>query len=333
MKDRRRDPLVALMADAAYRRIESRLGALAADIEVILMREDHQLEHAGSGRSVTLAQAQPIVAWAGSETFIDGRFAALIDAALNSPAMAWFQSGAAGTDNPLFSLLMSKGIRLTACDAPAEAVADYVLAGVLDHYQCGGERRKAQRQQEWMPLPFTEIGDLRWLILGFGSIGQCVARRAAAFGANITAVMRRTQSAPFAQRVVPPSALGSLLPVSDVLVLALPLTADTQGLVGTDFLARLKPGSLLVNVSRGRIVNESALLAGLARNQPGHAILDVCAVEPLPVGNPLWHNPRVTLTAHLAGMGSGLMARSDALFLNNLQRYCAGSALLHEVGV
>jgi phosphoglycerate dehydrogenase-like enzyme len=331
MNERSKEPWVILMSEAAYQRVASRLDAVAGDADVVLMRPDRALAHARDGRSVTAGQAQTRVAWAGSETFIEGLFPALAEAAMESSALAWFQSGSAGSDDPLFARLIGQGARLTTCRAPAEAVADYVMAGALDHLQRGPERRTARSRKEWTPLPFTEIGGQNWLILGFGAIGQCVARRARAFGADITGVRRSGGSHELAHRVTSPASLATLLPSADVVVLALPLAADTERMVDADFVSRMKPGSLLINVSRGKVVDEAALLRGLDANRPGHAILDVFAVEPLPADHPIWVHERITLTAHVAGMGSRLVARSDELFLTNLRRFCDGDVLLHEV--
>ena len=118
---------------------------------------------------------------------------------------------------------------------------------------------------------------------------------------------------------------------TDVVVLSLPLNANTANMVDAAFLAAMKPGSVLVNVGRGGLVDEAALLAALDAGKPEHAILDVFQTEPLPAESRFWSHPRVTATPHASPMGSGLQARSDALFVDNLTRYLAGEPLLNEV--
>jgi phosphoglycerate dehydrogenase-like enzyme len=317
------------MAESAFRRVEARLEAPGIEIVPILLGPNGELRRAG--RVLTAQDACAEVAWAGSELFIDGLFGALAGAALESRALKWFHSGAAGADSPVFQRLLGRGVRLSTSDAPSEAVADCVLAGVLDYLQRGPERRELRHQKQWRGLPFIEVGGLNWLIIGFGAIGRAVARRATSFGAQVTGVRRRGGSDEFAHLIVKPDQLATVLPKADIVVLALPLGSDTHHMVNSDFLLRMKRGSLLVNVGRGGLVDESALLTAMSRDQPRHAVLDVCSVEPLPQAHPFWTHKQITLTPHLAGMGSGLVARSDQSFVQNLQRFLSGVPLLREI--
>jgi phosphoglycerate dehydrogenase-like enzyme len=127
-----------------------------------------------------------------------------------------------------------------------------------------------------------------------------------------------------------PADLQPALRDADVVVLSLPLTGETDALVNATFLAAMKPTSVLVNVGRGGLVDEAALLESLGRGVPEHAILDVFRTEPLPANSPFWNHPRVTLTGHASAIGSGLTARTDALFVENLGRYVRSEALLNE---
>jgi phosphoglycerate dehydrogenase-like enzyme len=127
-----------------------------------------------------------------------------------------------------------------------------------------------------------------------------------------------------------PEDLLGRLPEADVVVLSVPLTPDTEDLADGAFFAAMKPGSVLVNVGRGGLVDETALLAALDRGAPEHAVLDVFQVEPLPKESPFWDHPRVTLTAHASGNGAGAGARNDETFLENLRRWTAGEPLLYE---
>ncbi len=167
-------------------------------------------------------------------------------------------------------------------------------------------------------------------MVGFGAIGQAVAQRVRGFGAKVTGVRRSQEAHALADRIASPKDLPALLPEADVVVLATPLSAATRHLVDADFLAAMKQGSVLVNVGRGGLVDEPALLAALDAGRPEHAVLDVFETEPLPPDNPFWKHPRVALTAHASAITKGLDSRNDALFLENLKRYLAGRELLHE---
>jgi len=241
------------------------------------------------------------------------------------------QSSAAGFENTMFAQLVGKGARLTNNHSQAVGMSEYVLWGVLDYLQRGAQRRADQASHSWAPTPFTEISGSRWLVIGFGAIGQAVGRRARAFDAHVTGVRRTTGAQEHADAMATPDQIHDLLPSSDVVALTTPLNAQTTNLVDAAFLARMKPGSVLVNVGRGGLVDEPALLAALETDAPAHAVLDVFQTEPLPADSPFWDHPKVTLTPHSSAMGSGLAARSDALFVENLGRYLSGKPLLNEV--
>lgn len=322
-------PLVVLMSVAAHERLGRRLRSLGIPIRCVLLDATGTLTT--EGKCTSAAEADVEVIWAGSDAIIEGLFPALAAQALASAQSKWFQSGSAGVDNPLFGRLLRQGIRVTACHAPAEAVADFVIAGVLDHFQRGPERRQARLSRSWLPLPFREISGTKWLIIGFGAIGRAVARRARAFGAEVIGLRRTLERDPLAQAIVSPGSLHGILPDADVVVLAVPLTQQTTKLADVEFLRRMKSRSVLVNVSRGDVVDEPALLDALRAGIPDHAILDVCSVEPAPSDHPFWVHPQIALTAHLAGMGSGVIARSDELFVENLTRFASGSPLMYEV--
>jgi phosphoglycerate dehydrogenase-like enzyme len=133
-----------------------------------------------------------------------------------------------------------------------------------------------------------------------------------------------------AERIATVAELPEILPDTDVLVLAAPLTAETRHVAGPAAFTRMKQGSVLVNVGRGGLVDEPALLAALDAGAPAHAVLDVFETEPLPADSPFWRHPKVTLTPHSSGMSAGNQPRNDALFLDNLTRYLAGEPLRYE---
>lgn len=315
-----------LFYEPAYRRIEHRIAKLSG-VEPVMMARDGKISIGGD--EVQAEDANVEVGWATSDLF-GGPIREYMVALLKSPSLRWLQSGAAGFDNPVFAQIIAKGARLTTNHSQSIGMAEYVLATVLDHFQRGPDRRKAQTAREWARLPYREVMGSRWLILGFGAIGQEVAKRARAFGARITGVRRRTGAHPLADSMLTPSQVMGALGDADVVVLSLPLGRDTENLVDAKFLSAMTPRSLLVNVGRGGLIDEAALLASLVKGVPEHAILDVFRSEPLPVDSPFWDHPRVTLTGHASAIGSGLLARTDTLFVENLGRYVRGEPLLNE---
>ncbi len=315
-----------LLYAPAHRRIRDRISALSG-IEPLLMNREGKV-HEGD-REISADQARPEIGWVTNDLF-GGPLREYMVALLKSPSLKWLQSGAAGFDNPVFAQIVAKGARLTTNHSQSIGMAEYVLATVLDHFQRGPERRRAQSSREWARLPYREIMGSRWAIIGFGAIGQEVARRARAFGAHITGIRRSQTGHELADRILTPTDLLSALGGADVVVLSLPLMAETEALVNAKFLAAMNPKSVLVNVGRGGLVDEAALLESLGRGVPEHAILDVFRTEPLPADSPFWNHPRVTLTGHASAIGSGLTARTDALFVENLGRYLRGVPLLNE---
>ncbi len=309
-------------------RVQDRLPATARDAELLIMDTEGVIRL--NGQEVSVDDADPEIGWMTVELFGAPASRNFFVALLKAPALKWVQSAAAGFDNPAFARLVAKGARLTTNNAQAASMAEYVLWGVLDHFQHGAKRRAAQEKRDWARLPYREIGRTRWLIVGFGAIGQAVAVRAAAFGAHITGVRRTPGSHPLAQAMASPDQVRALLPDADVVVLLVPLSPATANMADAEFLAAMKPGSMLVNVGRGDLVDEPALLAALDAGKPEHALLDVFHEEPLPAQSPFWDHPRVTLTGHASSIGDGLGPRGETLFLDNLDRYLTGRPLLNE---
>lgn len=317
-----------LIHENAYRRIQAALPAHSNAIEPLLVGDGGEITLAGA--SVSVEQAAPDVVWANADAFFSPGARAFMTAALKSPNLKWVQSGAAGFDNPVFAQFIQKGAVLTTSHGQAVGMADYVLWGVLDALQEGPARRAAQAAGQWTRHPFREIAGSRWTIVGFGAIGQGVAVRAKAFGAHITAIRRSDAPHPAADVMATRAAFLDLLPDTDVLALCAPLTPETRHIANAAAFDRMKPGSIFVNVGRGPLVDESALLAALDRGVPSHAVLDVFETEPLPVDSRFWDHPRVTLTPHSSGMSAGNAARNDVVFLDNLSRYLKGEALVNR---
>ena len=318
-----------LIHEAACRPIAGALEAYGAAIDPLVMGDDGVITLAGA--VVDSGQSRPDIAWLSGGLYFSGAMRSFVGELFKAPDLKWVQSAAAGFDHPLFGGLIEKGVRLSTSHTHAEPIADYVLAAVLDHFQRGPERRDARTRGDWARLTFREMAGSRWLIVGFGAIGQAVARRARAFDARIIGVRRTPSPHPAAERVISLDKIHEVLPSADVVVLSAPLNPDTRHLADARFFGAMKPGAVLVNVGRGALVHEMDLMTALDHGVPAHAVLDVFETEPLTPDNPFWRHPRVSLTAHTAGETDAVDQRNEALFLDNLSRYLAGKPLLNVV--
>ncbi|TJZ46143.1 dihydrofolate reductase [Streptomyces piniterrae] len=182
---------------------------------------------------------------------------------------------------------------------------------------------RGQDAEEWRHGFQPALADKSVLIVGYGSIGSAIEERLTPFECARVARIARTARDTVRGPVLPLSALSDLLPDADVVVLATPLTEETHGLVGSDFLARMKDGALLVNIARGGIVDTNALLAELESGRL-RAALDVTDPEPLPAGHPLWHAPGVLITPHVGGPSSAFLPRAKRLLREQLALFAGG---------
>jgi phosphoglycerate dehydrogenase-like enzyme len=178
---------------------------------------------------------------------------------------------------------------------------------------------------EWRPERRESLADKSVLIVGYGQIGAAIEDRVRAFEAEVVRVARRSRPGVHAIDDLP-----ALLPEADVVVLIVPGTKETRHLVDGDFLARMKAGALLVNVARGSVVDQDALLAAL-RSGRVHAALDVTDPEPLPPGHPLWAAPNLLLTPHVGGASSAMWPRAYRVVRDQLERYARGLPLENQV--
>ena len=319
----------------ALKRLRPRLEGLAHTLEYVLLNDAGELRF--NGRAVSPEEAAAECGFLSNDLF----FASpafqdtFVDALVRSPALRWVQSCGAGLDHRLFTRLSRRSdICLTTNHSQAVGIAEYVMWTVLDHFHTGAAQRTLSDEtggERWVRRRAREICGTRWLILGFGSIGQAIACRAQAFGAQVTGVRRTAGPAEFADAVLSPDGIFDALPDADVVVLAMPQTSETVNLVDAPFLAAMKPTSVLVNVGRGSAIDDAALLRSLDAGRPEHAILDVFRIEPLPDDHSFWTHPRITATAHTAAVSTGWDRRFDELVADNLGRYLRGQPLRNEV--
>lgn len=317
-----------LMTKAAHGRVRDRLAALGADLRVALATgpDSYELD----GRAVEVEDLAPEVVWISLDSYPTGLIPTLARALLKSPAARWTQVFSAGLDNPMFKSILAKGVRLSKSSAQAIPIAEYVLGHALSLLVPIEAQRAAQAAREWRQTPYREIGRTRWVLVGYGAIGREIARRIKPFRVDLTVARRAAGPAELADRTVTLKDLPPLLPQADVVVLACALNEETRHLAGEAFFNVLKPGAILINIGRGGLVDEAALRAGLDRDQPAHAVLDVFDTEPLPADSWFWDHPKVRVSAHTSNSGDGNLGRGDELFLENLRRYRAGEPLLNE---
>ncbi len=244
----------------------------------------------------------------------------------------WFQSVAAGLENPFLQKVGRKAEIYTSCHVQAEAIAEWVLWAAFDFFGCGQERRDAQASRAWPRIEFREVGSTRWLIYGFGHIGEAVGRRLRGLGAHVTGVRRSSAVSPFADRIIHPKDVsGDDLGSVDAVLLCCPHTPETESMANADFFAAMRADSLFLNVGRGALVDEGALLGALESGKPAHATLDVTREEPLPKESQLWAHRCITLTPHSSTLTDGTIRRNDEQFLDNLGRFLSNEPMLDIV--
>lgn len=219
---------------------------------------------------------------------------------------------------------------VTLCDARGVhdvAVSEWVVAALLAMQRDLPLYARQQEAREWKPAdPFAgEVHGMEVLVVGHGSIGRAVAERLQPFGARVTGVALHARD-----DARPVSDLAELLPTADAVVVLLPLTPQTAGMVDAGFIARMKPGALLVNAGRGPVADTAAITEALQQGRI-RAVLDVVEPEPLPAEHPLWHAPNTLITPHVAGQSLALMDRAWRLVGEQVQRYLDGEPLRNVV--
>lgn len=318
-----------LIPDAASERLDAELAPLLDNINLYKMHEGGKITF--NGEPVDPADADIHYGWFSRDVMFGGYGREYAVQLLKSPNLKWVQSASAGLDNPFFAKLAGKGIRMTNSDAQAPAIAEYVIASVLERYQGFVERRQHQTNHNWQDNDFRELYNSNWLVIGYGNIGRRVGIRAKAFEANVTGVKRSSVDSPGADQIITYADIQNVLPEQDVVVLACALTEDTKEMVNETFLAGMKKDAVLVNIGRGDLIDETALLKTLDSDQIDYAILDVFHTEPLPTESPFWDHPRVLLTPHSSNRGGGTNERGDRLFMQNLTALVKGEPLINEV--
>ena len=253
-----------------------------------------------------------------------------------SQQLSWVHTHSAGADRPIYAELMARGVAVsTSSGANADVVAQTAVAGLLALSRRFPQLMAAQARREWAPLmagPLPpDLAGQTVVLLGWGPIAQRIQPVLALLGLHVVVVRRTAEPAGPGVETVAFTDMQHVLPRAQWLLLACPLTPQTHGLIDAAALALLPRGAHVINVARGEVTVESALVAALQNGHLGGAFLDVFEHEPLPAESALWGLPGVMVTPHSAGPSAGNAARTAAIFLNNLQRWVQGQPLRNRV--
>ena len=256
--------------------------------------------------------------------------AAMLAAVHGATRLGWFTSIYSGLDFLPLDLLAGRGVTVTnGAGLNANAVAEYALLGMLAAAKDFCAVVRAADAHDWLAdAPGKrELAGSRALILGYGAIGRLIGDRLAAFGVDVVPVRRSG-----GEGALGPHQWRERLADFDWIVLAVPATAETAGMIGKAELAAMKRAAVLVNMARGEVVDQAALVAALQARTIGGAVLDVATPEPLPADHPLWDCPNTLITMHLSGRAQTTMYRRGAeRFIANCARYCAGEPVAPKV--
>ena len=254
--------------------------------------------------------------------------------------LRWVHSSAVAVETFCLADMFARGVIVSnSRGIQAAPIAEHVMAVLLALAKQLPFVIDSQRQARWAQNDFVG-GRLPWLLkgktlglIGVGTIGSEIAQRAGAFGMTVIAMRRRADRGGVlgVDRMMPSTELPTLLEQSDALVVAAPLTAETQNLIGAREFARMKQGAVLINVGRARIIDHAALVDALESGHLGGASLDVFPQEPLPASDRLWKLPNVILTPHTSGFRQGHWNDVIDLFSENLTRYINGEPVKFRV--
>jgi len=250
--------------------------------------------------------------------------------AAQAPRLRWVQASIAGLQGAALARQAPASVTLTsAAGVHAIPLTEHVVAGLLYLRRNLRVVDDLRSQRVWRAAPFEELAGSRALVIGLGQIGSRVADTLEALGVQVLAGVRRAGPGDARFERVLPDRLDAVLPTVQAVVLCCPLTASTRNLLSAQRIAHLDPRAIVVNIGRGALVDEAALVAALATRRLAGAVLDTFTHEPLDPESPLWSLDNVVLTSHSAGVSRHEPARLVRLFVDNLRRYDAGEPLMN----
>ena len=255
------------------------------------------------------------------------------EAIQHASGLKWIHSTAAGVDEILYPEVYERELVITASNGIHAPLIEHVFAFILAFERRLHIAMRQQLQRRWDRSHALggEVAGKTLGILGLGTIGREIARKAQVFDLRVIGTKFTPAAIPGVEKVLPPEGLPDVLREADIVVVALPLTAATTGLIGEGEFRTMKPTALFINIGRGPIVQEAALVRALREGWIAGAGLDVFEREPLPADSPLYDLENVIITPHVSGASPRYMDRAVPLFCENLRRYLHGDPLLNVV--
>jgi phosphoglycerate dehydrogenase-like enzyme len=271
--------------------------------------------------------AEAILHWSGPKE--------LLQAALGAcPRVRWVHARWAGLDNLLFPELVESPVLLTnGSGVFSQSLGEFALAAILYFAKDFPRMLRNQRAEQWEPFDVGEISTQTVGIVGYGDIGRAVARRAQAMGMRVLALKRRPPDTPdpLVEQFYQPEALAEMLARCDYVVIAAPFTPETRHMIGEAQFAAMRRSAVVINVGRGPVVDQAALVRALREGRVRGAGLDVFEVEPLPPGDPLWQLPNVLVSPHTADHTRDWIDAAMRFFLRQYERFRSGEPLENVV--
>jgi phosphoglycerate dehydrogenase-like enzyme len=316
--------IVLLVSDNVWQREGTNITSFAPGLTPIIYEGDEPIA------DDVLADVN--VAFFSSDVWPE-RSRGMVLSIMKSTNVKWLHTFSAGVDSPFFIQLMENGVRLSnSSGATASPIAQTAILYMLALSRNARAWFRHQDKREWQRHSFDELDGSRLAVIGLGPIGLEIARLGVALNMEVEGIRRTPQG----NEPCPTygfDALNEVLGRADWVACALPLTPDTKDLFDDERFAAFKAGARFINVGRGELVSEPALIAALQSGHLAGAGLDVFATEPLPEDSPLWNFDNVIVTPHSSGASSTSGLRAEKIFVENLRRYINGEPLRNEVNL
>ena len=313
---------VLLISDNVWGRHGEAICSIAPDMEVIVYEGEEPIADDIIER-VTIAFF--------SQDVWPERSRGFVLSTMKASALQWYHTFSAGVDSPFFIDLMDRGVRLTnSSGATASPIAQTAILYMLALSRNARAWFEHQDKKEWQRHNLVELDGARLAVIGMGPIGDEIARLGVALNMQVEGIRRTpTGNEPCATHSF--DKLNDVLGRADWVAVALPLADETRNLFNADRFAAMKPGAHFINVGRGELVDESALIDALNSQHLAGAALDVFATEPLPAESPLWEMKNVIITPHSSGASPKAGLRSEDMFVENLAKFLAHQPLRNEI--